>query len=155
MGIEIERKFLLMSDAWRSDVSRSKELHQGYLAGSESASVRVRVEDEAANINIKSATIGIERLEFEYTIPLDEARVMLAELCGGRSVRKIRHYVHVGSHTWEIDEFLDLNRDLIVAEIELTNAEEWFERPSWLGDEVSSDVRYYNVNLIEHPYSTW
>lgn len=155
MAIEIERKFLLNSDAWRAAVTRSVPMSQGYLAADPQCSVRVRRQAEEAFLNIKSATLGIERLEFDYPIPLDDAETLLQQLCGGRTVVKTRHYVPSGRHTWEIDEFEGANSGLVVAEIELGSSDETFERPAWLGREVSDDKRYYNVCLLENPYSEW
>jgi len=155
MAIEIERKFLLQDTSWRDQVTRSVAMRQGYLAAQPACSVRVRIEGDAATLNIKSATLGIERQEFEYAIPRDDAEAMLRTLCGERTLCKVRHYVHHGAHTWEIDEFEDANAGLVVAEIELASADEAFERPGWLGAEVSDDPRYYNVCLLEHPYRDW
>ena len=155
MGKEIERKFLLADEGWRTRVVRSITMRQGYLASAPDCSVRVRLEGEHANLNIKSATLGIERLEFEYSIPVDDAHAMLETLCAGRALSKTRHLVEWAGHTWEIDEFEDDNAGLLVAEIELQSADEAFEHPPWLGDEVSNDVRYYNVRLLENPYKDW
>lgn len=155
MATEIERKFLLCSDAWRDQVSRSTEIRQGYLCEPKTASVRVRLSGEKANLNIKSTTLGISRLEYEYPIPLDEAREMLDKLCGGKTVDKTRYEVKIGNHVWEIDEFVGRNAGLIVAEVELSAEDEAFEKPDWAGEEVSDDVRYYNVNLLENPYCDW
>ncbi|MBS0003127.1 MAG: CYTH domain-containing protein [Thioalkalivibrio sp.] len=154
MSREIERKFLLKNDRWRASVQQSRSLRQGYLCGNERASVRVRLEDREANLNIKSATLGVERLEFEYPVPVDDARLLLSELAG-QVVEKTRHEVTVGGHCWEIDEFAGANAGLVVAEIELDDADEPFDRPDWLGEEVSEDPRYYNTELARHPYSRW
>lgn len=154
MSREIERKFLLKNDRWRASVQRSRSLRQGYLCGNERASVRVRLEDGEANLNIKSATLGVERLEFEYPVPVDDARLLLSQLVG-QVVEKTRHEVTVGGHCWEIDEFAAANAGLVVAEIELDDADEPFDRPDWLGEEVSEDPRYYNTELARHPYSRW
>ena len=156
MPVEIERKFLVTGDAWRREVTRSEPMAQGYLAGPPSSrcSVRVRVAGDAAWLNIKSATLGVERDEYEYAIPLADAERMLATLCGAR-VEKIRHHVKAGDHLFEVDEFVGENAGLIVAEIELSHADEPFERPAWLGREVTPHARYYNVNLPGHPYSRW
>ncbi|MFO8153997.1 CYTH domain-containing protein [Thioalkalivibrio sp.] len=154
MTREIERKFLLKNDDWRSSVDRSRSLRQGYLCGNKRASVRVRIEDGDANLNVKSATLGVERLEFEYPVPVDDARLLLSELAG-QVIEKTRHEVRVGSHCWEIDEFAGRNAGLVVAEIELDHADETFDRPDWLGEEVSEDPRYYNTELARHPYSRW
>ena len=154
MGREIERKFLVASDAWRDSVREARAIRQGYLCGNPRASVRVRIDGEHANLNVKSATLGVERLEFEYAIPLDEAGVLLAELAG-EVVEKTRHEVLYGDHLWEIDEFAGSNQGLIVAEVELADADEAFARPEWLGEEVSDDPRYYNTELARYPYTRW
>lgn len=159
-GHEIERKFLLASDAWRAEVSHSARLEQAYLtppAGGEGAraSVRVRSDGARAWLNLKSRTLGAVRREFEYEVPLADARVMLDALCAGAAILKTRHYVKRGAHTFEIDEFDGENAGLVVAEIELGAEDEVFERPTWLGAEVTDDPRYYNVNLVTHPYCRW
>ena len=156
MPVEIERKFLVTGDAWRRDVSRSVRMAQGYLAGPPASrcSVRIRVAGDEAWITVKAATPGVERDEYEYAVPAADAERMLATLCGAR-VQKIRHHVGVGGHLFEIDEFLGENAGLVVAEIELSHADEPFERPAWLGREVTPEARYYNVNLPDHPYSRW
>ncbi len=154
MPQEIERKFLLKNDNWRSSVREARAIRQGYLCGNTRASVRVRIDGDKANLNIKSATLGVERLEFEYSIPPEQARVLLAEL-SGEVIEKTRHEVRYGSHLWEIDEFAGENAGLIVAEIELEDADEAFDRPDWLGAEVSDDPRYYNSELARHPVSQW
>lgn len=154
MPIEIERKFLLANDAWRAQVSRSEYLAQGYLGGTRS-SVRVRIGAGRAWLNIKSARLGTTRLEFEYAIPLADAQVMLAELADGPVVSKTRHFVEIDYHVFEIDEFDGANAGLIVAEVELGDADEAHPRPDWLGVEVTHDARYMNSNLVRHPYSQW
>lgn len=156
MGIEIERKFLVVGDAWRADIARSVEMRQGYLAGPPAArcSVRIRREGGQAFLNIKSVATGIVRDEYEYAIPADDASRMLTTLAGDR-VEKNRHYVDVDGHTFEIDEFTGANAGLIVAEIELDAADAQFPRPHWLGAEVSALARYYNLNLAARPYSSW
>ena len=155
MPIEIERKFLVKNDSWWSAVSHSTQIRQGYLAPVSKASVRVRVEGDRANINIKSATLGMQRMEYEYLIPKDEALEMLDKLCETPQIAKNRHRVKFGDHTWEIDEFFGDNLGLIVAEIELASVDESFEIPDWIGVEVTEDKRYYNVNLVKHPYKDW
>lgn len=161
MGIEIERKFLLANDGWRAQVGHSALLAQGYLvgaaalaAGQARSSVRVRRAGDAAWINVKAARPGVERAEYEYAIPPADADELLASLCDG-VLRKWRHHVTVDGVLFEIDEFLDANAGLVVAEVELPHAEAPFPRPSWLGSEVSALTRYYNVNLIAHPYARW
>ena len=155
MAVEIERKFLLTSDAWRSEVDSSESMVQGYFGGNEQASVRVRIVGERAYLNIKGKTLGARRLEFEYPVPLADAEDMLREFAGERVIAKTRHYVRHGSHRWEIDEFGGANEGLIVAEIELAAEDERFERPEWIGTEVTDEARYYNVCLVTHPYSAW
>lgn len=155
MPVEIERKFLVVSDSWRDAVMRSVPFHQGYLSNNKQASVRVRVEGEQANINIKGMTIGVQRPEYEYPIPLDEAQTLLDTLCLRPTISKTRHYVTVEQYVWEVDEFHGDNAGLIVAEIELGAVDEAFTLPDWAGDEVSDQERYYNVCLIKHPYSQW
>ncbi len=161
MAIEIERKFLVATDGWRAGVERSEAIAQGYLVGAQAlraglahASVRARLAGEQAWLNIKAATAGIARAEFDYPIPLADARAMLASLCDGL-LEKTRHHVRVGGVLFEIDEFGGDNAGLIVAEVELPAVDAPFPRPSWLGREVSRLPRYYNVNLIAHPYRQW
>lgn len=155
MAIEIERKFLLKNDNWKKQVLSSTVFKQGYLSGSKKASVRVRIEGEQANINIKSMTLSITRQEYEYAIPLNDAQTMLDSLCDKPLVEKVRHIAKYKGHTWEIDEFSGDNQGLIVAEIELKDENEAFEIPEWIGEEVSEQQKYYNVNLIKHPYKNW
>ncbi|MCD2450101.1 CYTH domain-containing protein [Methylicorpusculum oleiharenae] len=155
MAIEIEHKFLLMSELWRNEVSHSKKIKQGYLSSAPTSSIRVRTDDHKAWLNIKSATIGNQRAEYEYEIPLKDAYEILASLCKKPLIEKTRHYVPQGKHTWEIDEFEGDNDGLIVAEIELTDSNEAFFKPDWLGPEVTHDLRYYNNNLSLHPYKEW
>ena len=156
MSLEIERKFLVNGDAWRSESSRSETMAQGYLAGPPAArcSVRVRVAGERAFLTIKRVAAGIARDEYEYAIPLADAQHMLATLAGVL-VEKKRNYVEVDGHIFEIDEFAGANAGLIVAELELDRIDATFPKPAWLGREVSSLARYYNVNLATHPYARW
>lgn len=155
MALEIERKFLLSSDAWRDEVFASQRMSQGYICRGENRAMRVRIAGDHAHINIKSTGDGIHRLEFEYDIPLEDARQLLEQLADRPWIDKTRHLVQRGEHTWEIDEFHAENAGLVVAEIELCHAEEAFERPDWLGDEVSRDRRYFNSSLCERPYNSW
>jgi len=155
MATEIERKFLLKDDGWRAAADHGVVMRQGYLLGSERASVRVRIAGARANLNIKSATLGVTRQEYEYPIPLDDAHEMLDTLCQTPLIEKTRYHVRHGEHTWEVDVFAGDNAGLVVAEIELGHVDETFERPPWLGEEVSDDPRYYNVCLVRHPYRDW
>jgi adenylate cyclase len=161
MGIEIERKFLVTGDGWRAAAHAVVPMAQGYIndaasldSGAQKASVRVRIQGEAAYLNLKSREVGHTRQEFDYPIPVQDARALLA-LCVGGLVDKRRHLVRHGAHLWEVDEFLGENAGLVVAEIELDHAGEAFERPTWLGEEVTDDVRYYNLALAAHPYRRW
>ena len=161
MGIEIERKFLPVDEAWRAAAHKVVPMAQGYLndlamvdSGAMQTSVRVRIEGEAAFLNIKSREAGPSRQEFEYEIPLADARALLA-LCVGGRIEKHRHYVQHAGHLWEIDEFHGDNAGLVVAEIELGSVDEAFARPDWLGVEATHAQRYYNLALASRPYSHW
>lgn len=155
MGIEIERKFLVRDDRWRQRVERSARMRQGYLTSDARCSVRVRLADGQGFLNIKSGTLGIRRSEYEYPVPAAEAEEILDALCEKPLLEKIRHFVRHGQHLWEIDEFAGDNAGLIVAEIELSHPDEPFDRPGWLGEDVSHDIRYYNSQLARRPYKTW
>lgn len=155
MPIEIERKFLVHNENWRKSADGGVRFRQGYLIGGIQASVRVRIEGDHANLNIKGATLGVRRLEFQYPIPLDEANQLLDTLCEKPLIEKTRYTLRHGAHLWEIDLFEGDNAGLVVAEIELADEHEPFERPEWLGEEVSDDPRYYNVSLVKHPYREW
>ena len=155
MPIEVERKFLLRNDSWRLAVHESRPMRQGYLNNEVRCSVRVRTCGDRAWLNIKSVTIGAKRQEFEYEIPLVDAQQMLDSLCHKPLIEKIRHLAEIGEHLWEIDEFGGDNAGLIVAEIELEQVDEVFDKPDWLGEEVTHDVRYYNTSLSRLPYKDW
>lgn len=155
MPIEIERKFLVKDESWRSEADAGVRFRQGYLIGAKQASVRVRIEGSEANLNIKGATLGVMRQEYEYAIPLDEAQELLDTLCEKPLIEKRRYTVRHGAHLWEIDCFEGDNAGLVVAEIELHDEHESFQPPAWLGEEVSADPRYYNVMLVKHPYKEW
>lgn len=155
MATEIERKFLIVNDDWRGQVSEKKIIRQGYFGRTAKASIRIRVSGNSANINIKSATLDVTRKEYEIPVPLADAEEMLEHLCERPLIEKVRHIVPAGDHVWEIDEFSGDNKGLVVAEIELSSADESFSRPKWLGEEVSHDKRYYNVCLVRHPYKDW
>ena len=155
MGIEIERKFLVVNDSWREAASPGIPIKQGYLLGGKHASVRVRLQGDKANLNIKSATLGVRRQEFEYAIPLADAEVLLATLCHRPLIEKVRYLVPYVDKQWEIDVFEGDNAGLVVAELELQDETEDYVRPPWLGEEVSHDPRYYNTSLSQHPYKDW
>ena len=155
MGIEIERKFLVVDDSWRVSASPGKRYRQGYLSTDPSSSVRVRVSGDRAWLNIKSGAVGIARHEYEYEIPAADAQEILEKLCVRPLIEKTRFVVGHEGHAWEIDVFEGENSGLVVAEIELESADEEFALPAWAGEDVTGDVRYYNQRLVEHPYSRW
>ena len=155
MALEIERKFLLQSDEWRSLAKSRVLMRQGYLGSGDRSSVRVRTADGQAWLNLKAKRSGRTRLEYEYPIPPADADEILHHLCTGPLVEKYRHEAVVGPHVWEIDEFIGDNAGLIVAEIELDSEDERFDRPAWVGKEVTEDERYYNFNLAQRPFSQW
>ncbi len=155
MSYEIERKFLVAGDSWREQCDAGEVMRQGYLAGGKQGSVRVRLSGTQAWLNIKGATVGAKRREFEYLIPVVDAEIILDELCHGPLIEKTRFRLRHGDHTWEIDVFAGDNDGLVVAEVELDAADEAVELPAWLGHEVTEEARYYNVALVEHPFSQW
>jgi len=155
MGTEIERKFLVKSESWRGRVESSVDIIQGYVANNANATVRVRVKGERAFLTIKGAGNGIRRSEFEYPIPVEDARAMLRELAVSPAVEKVRHRVREGDHVWDLDVFAGENAGLVMAEVELASEDEVFALPDWAGEEVSGDPRYYNVNLARHPFRHW
>ena len=155
MGREIERKYLVRGDGWRTQANAGTAYRQGYIIGAAHASVRVRMEGKKAKLNIKSATLGVSRHEFEYEIPVAEAQEMLDELCEKPLIEKTRYHVEELGHLWEVDVFEGDNAGLVVAEVELDAEEQQVNLPDWAGDEVSHDKRYYNTSLVKHPYKDW
>ncbi len=145
---------MVRSDTWRSG-GEGQPYRQGYLLNSEFRTVRVRLSDRSAWLTIKGARVGVTRPEFEYSIPVGDAEDMLATLCDGSLVEKTRYRVPLGAHVWEVDEFHADNAGLVLAEIELRHEAETFERPEWLGQEVSDDPRYYSGRLSREPFSSW
>lgn len=159
MAREIERKYLLNNEDWKALAHQKTHFAQGYLndikqAGSKS-SVRVRIEGDQANINIKSLEIGLSRDEYEYPINLQDARQMLATLAVGPVIEKNRYLVSHEQHLWEIDVFLGDNSGLVVAEVEINSEDEQVILPEWIGTEVTNISRYYNVSLSQKPYKDW
>jgi len=154
MPREIERKFLLLSEGWRALAERRQRMTQGYIAASDRISVRVRVAGDVAWLNIKSGGLVASRLEYEYVVPVADARELLA-VAVGPLVEKTRHFVPYGGMTWEVEEFHGDNSGLVVAELELDREEQMFARPPWAGAEVTHLPRYYNVSLVNHPYRQW
>lgn len=155
MATEIERKFLVIDDSWRAAAAPGVRMRQGYLTGGEASSIRVRVQGAEAFLNIKGATLGVRRREYEYAIPPHDAEELLDQFCVGPLIKKVRYDVKYADHLWEVDVFEGDNAGLIVAEIELDSEDELFEKPAWAGDEVSHDPRYYNVCLVKNPYKNW
>jgi adenylate cyclase len=154
MAEEIERKFLVSNDSWRPGAGGTR-FRQGYLSTDPERTVRVRLEGERGVLTIKGLSRGICRAEFEYPIPAAEAAVLLDTLCLQPLIEKTRYRVEHGGHIWEIDEFAGDNAGLVLAEVELSSEDEAVELPLWVGAEVSSDPRYFNANLIRHPFRRW
>ena len=154
MGVEIERKFLVVGDHWRQ-LGERVLLRQGYLSTDPARTVRVRIEDGEGVLTIKGKSVGATRGEWEYPIPLADATQLLDHLCPAPLVEKYRTRVTVGNHVWEVDEFLGANQGLIVAEIELASEDELFLLPDWAGNEVTGQRQYYNSQLIQRPFSQW
>lgn len=154
MPQEIERKFLVVGDGWRG-LAPAVEYRQGYLCASRERTVRVRIAGDRGFLTVKGATRGAIRSEYEYEIPLVEAREMLDTLCPQPQIEKCRSTIDVHGDVWEVDEFFGVNAGLIVAEIELESEDQPFVRPEWIGTEVTADPRYSNAALCTVPYSTW
>lgn len=152
MAVEIERKFLV-KESWQPR-GEGITIAQGYLSTVPERTVRVRIKGDKGFLTVKGKNEGISRAEFEYEIPVDEAEAML-QLAEQPVLAKTRYLEQHGDHLWEIDVFAGENQGLILAEIELSHAEEKFVQPAWLGAEVSHDVRYYNASLIKNPFSLW
>lgn len=154
MKKEIERKFLIKGD-FMPYVASSTRIEQGYVARSESLTLRIRTRDEQGFLTIKgrSNEAGMSRSEWEWEIPVEEARELLSFSKG--TISKTRYLVPVGEHTFEVDRFYGENEGLIIAEVELGSEDEEYPRPEWLGEEVTGDRRYYNSQLLKHPYSQW
>jgi adenylate cyclase len=154
MPTEIERKFLVKDDQWRTNATGAL-YRQGYISTNKHCSVRVRLVGDQGYLTIKGSTQGLSRAEYEYLIPAGDAQEMLDNLCDRPLIEKTRYTLEVAGLTWEIDEFAGENQGLIVAEVELIDENQIIELPDWIGQEVSDDPRYYNVNLAQHPISQW
>lgn len=154
MGVEIERKFLVVSDGWRN-LGEGVLYRQGYLASRDGITVRVRVAGETGYLTIKGTTQGISRAEYEYAIPLADATELLDTLCDRPLIEKKRYRIHWEGVLWEVDEFMGANEGLILAEVELADAEQLIHLPDWVGQDVSDDPRYFNVSLVQYPYREW
>ena len=155
MAVEIERKYLVKSMDWKVMANAGTRFMQGYMANTEKVAIRVRVAGEQAWLTLKSASAGISRLEFEYSLPVADAMQMLNEFCLGQVIQKTRYRLPLDGHVWEIDVFHGANEGLVLAEIELENEQESFTLPDWIGTEVSGDKRYYNSYLSQTPYRNW
>jgi adenylate cyclase len=154
--IEIERKFLVTSDNYKKEAFSQKRIAQGYLSSVPERTVRVRIKGDKGFLTIKGASneTGMSRFEWEKEIPADEAKKLLL-LCEKGIIDKTRYEIKIDNHVFEVDEFYGDNEGLIIAEIELSSENELFEKPAWLGKEVTNDNRYYNASLSSNPYKNW
>ena len=154
--IEIERKFLVKNDNFKHEAIRALKMTQGYLSKDPKRTVRIRISGEQAFITVKgeASKSGASRFEWEKSILVEEAQNLIA-MCLDGVINKIRHYVQYGNHLFEVDEFLDDNHGLIVAEVELANENEVFKYPEWLGKEVTGKKKYYNSQLSQNPFRCW
>ena len=154
MGTEIEKKFLITDNAWRS-LASGVTYRQGYLNITKERTVRVRTIEDKGFLTIKGIATGASRAEYEYEIPAADAEAMLDDLCEKPLIEKSRYKIDFGGFVWEVDEFFGENQGLIVAEVELESEDQQFEKPEWIGEEVTGDPRYFNANLIHNPFSKW
>ena len=154
MAQEIERKFLVVGDAWRA-LAEGVVYRQGYLSTDADRTLRVRTVGAKGYLTVKGITVGATRTEFEYEIPVADADAMLDELCLRPIIEKTRHKIPFDGLVWEVDVFAGDNDGLVVAEVELASEDQEFRRPDWIGEEVTDDPRYYNANLVAHPYKAW
>jgi adenylate cyclase len=154
MGQEIERKFLVTCDSWRTQAS-GQRLCQGYIPTQDTRTVRVRVSGTQGYLTLKGPAVGMVRSEFEYPIPLEDAETILSTLCHPPLIEKIRYRIPIDDVVWEVDEFLGANAGLILAEVELVSLDQTITLPDWVGEEVTYDQRYSNSNLARHPFTAW
>ncbi len=154
MGKEIERKYLLKGSEWKS-LAKGTSYRQGYLSTVKERTVRVRTIDDKGYLTIKGITVGASRVEYEYEIPASEANDMLTNLCEQPLIEKNRYKINFAGLVWEVDEFFGENDGLVVAEVELTSEDQKIDLPAWVGEEVTSDPRYFNSNLTKNPYKNW
>jgi CYTH domain-containing protein len=154
MAKEIERKFLLIGDEWRA-LATGTHYRQGYLNSTKERTVRIRTINDKAFLTVKGITVSATRAEYEYEIPFGDCVEMLEGLAERPIIEKKRYKIHDDGLVWEVDEFLGVNQGLIVAEVELQSEDQVFEKPVWVGEEVSGDPRYFNSNLVAYPYTTW
>jgi len=154
MAKEIERKFLVKGDEYKH-LSKGVYYQQGYLSTIKERTVRIRIIEERGFITVKGISNGAVRAEYEYEIPVNDAREMLNGLCEKPTIEKYRYKVQQHNLTWEVDEFLGENTGLMIAEVELSSEDQVITKPEWIGEEITGDARYYNVNLIANPFSRW
>ena len=154
LGIEIERKYLVKSNEWQS-LGIRKLYQQGYLLIDINRTIRIRTIKDRGFVTIKGASVGISRSEFEYEIPIEDARFMLTNFCEKPIIEKYRTKIEILDLIWEVDEFIGENEGLIIAEVELKNENQKIILPDWVGEEVSGNLRYNNSYLVKHPYKTW
>lgn len=153
MGLEIERKFLVTENVWRNE--QGTMYRQGYLNSDSNRNVRIRIIEDKGYLTVKGLARGSVRMEYEYVIPKADAEAMLDSLCERPLIEKKRYTIDYEGHVWEVDEFFGDNQGLILAEVELETEDETLAKPHWIGEEVTHDSRYYNSNLVRHPYNTW
>jgi adenylate cyclase len=154
MGTEIERKFRVSGEAWRT-MAQATHYRPGYLSSVKERTVRVRRAGDEGALTIKGLSIGATRKEYEYEISPADADEMIDRLCEQPIVEKNRYRIPVGDVTWEVDEFLGINEGLVVAEVELQSENQSFDKPDWIGEEITGDPRYFNANLVARPFLTW
>jgi adenylate cyclase len=154
MGKEIERKFLVKGDDFKT-LAKGTRYRQGYLNSTKDRVVRVRTAGAKGFLTVKGIVTGATRIEFEYEIPFEDADVMLAEVCEKPLIDKKRYTIQHAGCVWEVDEFFGVNQGLVLAEVELVREDQPFDRPFWIGREVTGDPKYFNSNLIRHPYKNW
>ncbi|MDX1689801.1 MAG: CYTH domain-containing protein [Acidimicrobiia bacterium] len=155
MPSEIERQYLVADERWREEADAGTSIVQGYLAADPERAVRVRIRDGDATLNLKGATDGASRVEFEYDLPADEAREILDDLALRPLIEKRRHLVERDGYTWEIDVFTGANAGLVLAEVEVGDEQEVPPLPEWVGEDVTGDSRYYNASLVQRPFGEW
>ncbi len=154
MGKEIERKFLVTGNVWR-ELAEGELFRQGYISTVKERVIRVRTVGNKGTLTIKGITVRGSRLEYEYEIPITDANVMLETYCEQPIIEKRRYTIPYGGFIWEVDEFLGVNKGLIVAEIELADIDQEYPKPDWIGEDVTDDPRYFNSNLVAKPYTMW
>jgi len=154
MAIEIERKFLVIGDSWRS-LAEGQVYRQGYIPTQDKTTVRIRVVGSQGYLTIKGQSTGMTRAEYEYPIPVTDAETILQTLCQPPLIEKIRYCIPIENVIWEVDEFTGENQGLVLAEVELEEEQQTVNLPDWIGVEVTQDARYYNVNLAQYPYKQW